>query len=213
MTDDEIKDIEKRTRQYFYEDGFIEIAVGILFLMLGGYFFATVALPATSRIKSWLDASFVLVILAGLFLVGRLVRFLKFRITYPRTGYVAYKKKEATPRRRAAAAVSGGVIGAAFSVLLAVSPSVRAWLPALNGLLIAFACHLFARRADVMRFHILAVVSAVIGLAVALAGIGDIKGISLYYGVFGAAMIVSGIVAFSLYLRRSRTDEEGGHER
>ena len=89
MTDDEIKDIEKRTRQYFYEDGFIEIAVGILFLMLGGYFFATVALPATSRIKSWLDASFVLVILAGLFLVGRLVRFLKFRITYPRTGYVA----------------------------------------------------------------------------------------------------------------------------
>ena len=213
MTDNEIRDVERRTRQYLYEDGFIEMAAGVFFLLLGGYFFASDSLPAASHLKSWLDASMILVILAGVYLVGRLVRFLKFRITYPRTGYVAYKKKEPTPRRRAAAAVSGAIIASAFTVLIAVSPSVREGLPALTGLLGALACYLFARRTGVTRFHILAAASAIIGLAVALAGIGDIKGVSLYYAALGVAVIVSGLVAFSLYLRRSRTDGEGSRGR
>jgi hypothetical protein len=213
MTDNEIRDVERRTRQYFYEDGFIELAVGILFLMLGGYFFASVSLPDTSRIKSWLDASLVLVILAGVFLVGRLVRFLKFRITYPRTGYVAYKRKETTPGRRALAAASGGVIAAVLAALIAVSPSVKDWLPALNGVLLALACYLFARRAEVTRFQILAAASAIIGLAVALAGIGDIKGVSLYYAIFGVAILLSGLAAFRLYPLRSRPDNGAIHGR
>ena len=213
MTENEIRDMEKRTRQYLYKDGFVEMAAGILFFILGGYFYASDSLPATSHLKSWLTASLVLVLFAGKFLVGRLVRFLKSRITYPRTGYVAYKKKETTPRRRAAAAASAAVIAAVLSVLIAVSPSVRAWLPALNGLLGALVCYLFARRTEVTRFYILAAASAIIGLAVALAGIGDIKGISLYYAAFGGAVIVSGLVAFGFYLRRSRTDDEGSRGR
>jgi hypothetical protein len=213
MTDNEIRDLERRTRQYLYEDGFVEMAAGILLLILGGYFYASDSLPAGSHLKSWLDGSLVLVFLAGVFLVGRLVRFLKFRITYPRTGYLAYKKKETTPGRRAATAASGAVIAAAFAVLIAVSPSVRLWLPALNGLLGAVACYLFARRTEITRFHILAAASAIIGLAVALAGIGDIRGISLYYAAFGGAVIVSGLAAFRLYLRRSRTNGEDSYGR
>lgn len=205
MTDD-IRDIERRTKQYFYNDGLTEIALGIMFLMLGGYFFGSIALPANSLAKTWLDASFILVIFAGMFIVRRLVRFLKFRITYPRTGYVSYKKKEIGPRRRAAAAVSGGVVAIVLAVLLAVSPSVKSWLPALNGVLLGFAISLFARRAEIARFYVLAAASAVIGLAIALAGIGDVKGISLYYAVFGGAVVISGLAALILYLRRSRGD-------
>ena len=213
MTESEVRDIERRTRRYFYDDGFVEIAVGLLFLLLGGYFYASVALPAASSVKSWLDASLVVVIAAGVFLVGRLVRFLKQRVTYPRTGYVAYKKTAATPSRRLGAALSGGVIAVALAAFFTVSPSGKAWLPAVNGVLLALACHLFARRSDVGRFHILATASAIIGLGVALAGFGDIKGISLYYAAFGVAVIVSGLAAFSLYLRRSRSEAEGGHGR
>lgn len=213
MTDTELREIERRTRRYFYEDGFVEIAVGLLFLILGGYFFASVTLAETSRVRSWLQASLLLVICAGVFLVGRLVRFLKTRITYPRTGYVAYKKRADGPRRRVAAGLSGAVIGASLSALLAISPSAKAWLPALNGLLLAAAVYLFARRADVPRFHVLAAVSAVIGLAVVLGGFEDIRGVSLYYAAFGGALILSGLVALRLYLRRSRTDVEAGHGR
>ena len=213
MTENEIRDLERRTRRYFYDDGFVEIAVGLLFVLLGGYFLAGVALPADSPVKTWLDASLVLVIAAGMFLVGRLVRFLKQRITYPRTGYVEYKKKDTRPGRSLGAALSGGVIAAALAAFFTVSPSGMAWLPAINGVLLAVACHLFARRSEVGRFHILAAASAIIGLGVALAGFGDIQGVSLYYAGFGAAVLLSGLAAFGLYLRRSRTEAEGGHGR
>jgi hypothetical protein len=87
------------------------------------------------------------------------------------------------------------------------------WLPALNGLLGALACYLFGRRAEITRFYILAAASAIIGLAVALAGIGDIRGVSLYYAAFGGAVIVSGLAALNFYLRRSRTNGEDSHVR
>jgi hypothetical protein len=201
---DHEKEIERRTKQYFYNDGLTEIAVGIVLLVLGVYFFGSVALPAGSVLKTWLDAAFVLIIFSGIFIVRRLVRFLKFRITYPRTGYVSYRKKEATPRRRAIAAVTGGIIGAALSVLLAVSPTAKAWLPALNGFLLSFAVFLFARRTEIARYYILAAVSAVIGLLVALAGVRNVKGISLYYAAFGTAVITSGLVALIVYLRSTK---------
>ena len=54
-----------------------------------------------------------------------------------------------------------------------------------------------------MRTYVLAAVSAVIGFAVTAAGIGDVKGVSLYYGLFGAAVILSGSAALIGYLRRS----------
>jgi hypothetical protein len=203
---DNQKEIERRTKQYFYNDGLTEIAVGIVLLMLGVYFFGSVALPANSPVKTWLDAAFVLVIFAGIFIVRRLVRFLKFRITYPRTGYVSYRKKEGGPRRRALAAASGGIIGAALSVLLAVSPTAKAWMPALNGFLLSFAVFLFARRTEIARYYILSAASAVIGLAIALKGIQDVEGISLYYAVFGAAVITSGLAALTVYLRSTKID-------
>ncbi len=61
-----------------------------------------------------------------------------------------------------------------------------------------------------IRFHILAAASAIIGSGAALAGFGDIKGISLYYAAFGVAVIVSGLAAFSFYLGRSRKEAEVG---
>jgi hypothetical protein len=50
---------------------------------------------------------------------------------------------------------------------------------------------------------VLAAASAIIGVAVTAAGIGDIKGISLYYAIFGAATVISGLAALIVYLHRS----------
>jgi hypothetical protein len=211
MTDD-LRKIERRTMRYFYDDGLVEIAVGVVLLMLGGFFFGQRALPPGSLLKNWLDSAFVLVFLALVFIGRRLLRFLKFRITYPRTGYVAYKKKDVGPRRRVAAAVSGGIIAAALSTLLAVAPSLRAWLPGVNGVLLGAAVYLFARRTDIGRFYVLAAASAIIGLALAYAGFGDIEGVMLYYAVLGAAVAISGLAALAVYLHRSRDGREGSRE-
>jgi MFS family permease len=205
----DIEKIEKRTVQSFYDDGLTEISLGLIFLLLGGYFFAQAAAPEGSALSSALSVLFVLVIVSAGFLVSRILRFLKRRITYPRTGYVAFKKKELSSKRRAATMIVGGIIGAAIAALYGISPSFKALFPALNGLLLAIAMLLFASKVGLARFYILSAASAVIGFAVTAAGVGDIKGVSLYYGLFGAALILSGLAALIVYLRKSpRLDRE-----
>jgi MFS family permease len=205
----DIEKIEKRTVQSFYDDGLTEISLGLIFLLLGGYFFAQAAAPEGSALSSALSVLFVLVICSAGFLVNRILRFLKRRITYPRTGYVAFKKKEPSSKRRAATMIVGGIIGASFAALYGLSPSFKALFPALNGLLFAVAVLLIAGKIGLARFYILSAASAVIGLAITAAGVGDIKGISLYYGLFGAAVTLSGLAALVVYLRKSpRVDRE-----
>ena len=205
----DIEKIEKRTVQSFYSDGLAEIAIGLIFLLLGGYFFAQAVVPEGSALGSALSVLFVLVIVSSGFLVSRILRFLKRRITYPRTGYVAFKKKELSPKRRVATMIIGGIIGGSLAALYGLSPSLKTLFPALNGILFAIAVLLFANKVGLIRFYILAAASAVIGFAVTAAGVGDTKGISLYYGLFGAAVIISGLATLVAYLRKSaRADRE-----
>lgn len=199
----DIEKIEKRTVQSFYDDGLTEISLGLIFLLLGGYFFAQAAAPEGSALSSALSVLFVLVIVSAGFLVSRILRFLKRRITYPRTGYVAFKKKELSPKRRVATMIIGGIIGGSLAALYGLSPSLKTLFPALNGILFAIAVLLFANKVGLIRFYILAAVSAVIGFAVTAAGVGDVKGVSLYYGLFGAAVIISGLASLAIYLRKS----------
>jgi len=208
----DIEKIEKRTVQSFYEDGLFEIALGAVFLLLGGYFFAQMTAPKGSTLEDVLSILFVLVIGSSAFLASRILRFFKRRITYPRTGYVTFKKKEPSTRRRVATAVVAGIIGASLAALYSLSPSVKVLLPAVNGLLLAIAVLLFANKIGLIRYYLLAAASAVIGFAVTAAGIGDIKGVSLYYGLFGAAALLSGLVTLVVYLRRSPRPGAAGPE-
>jgi hypothetical protein len=208
----DIEKIEKRTVRSFYEDGLFEIALGLVFLLLGGYFFLQAVVPEDSAFGSVLSVLFIFVVFFAVFFVNRLLRFLKRRITYPRTGYVAFKKKEPSPKRRIAAAVTGGLMGASLAALYGLSPSVRTLLPALNGILLAVVGLLIANKIGLLRYYVLAAVSVVIGFAVTAAGIGDTKGISLYYGLFGAAVTVSGLAALFVYLKRSPRPAAEGPE-
>ena len=205
----DIEKIEKRTVQSFYSDGLAEISIGLIFLLLGGYFFAQAAAPEGSALGSALSLLSVLVIVSAGFLVSRILRFLKRRITYPRTGYVAFKKKASSPKRRAATMIIAGIIGAGMATLYGISPSFNALFPALNGLLLAVAVLLIAHKVGLARFYILAAASAFTGIAVSAAGVDDMKGISLTFGLFGAAVTLSGLATLIVYLRKSpRADQE-----
>jgi MFS family permease len=199
----DIDKIEKRTVRSFYEDGLTEIALGLIFLLLGAYFYAEATLPPGSTVLTVVSSAAFLAVFAAAFLVNRLLRYLKRRITYPRTGYVTFKKKEAGPKRRLAAAAVAMVIGGGMAVLYGLSPSVRLLLPAVNGLLFAVAGLLVANRIGVGRFYVLAAASAAIGVGLTAAGAGDAKGVSLFYLLFGAAVILTGAAALAVYLRRN----------
>jgi hypothetical protein len=207
---DDLKAIERRTVRSFYDDGLTELVIGAILLLLGGYFYIRQGRVGTPRVSLSDTAFFLLVIFAGL-LANSLLRFLKRRVTYPRAGYVSYRK-EVRPRRQWIAAVSGALIAALLSVLTAISPSAKAWYPAIDGFLIAVALLVLAAKLGALRFHILAVVSAALGTGIAAAGIVYVRGVILYGALMGAALALSGALTLARFLHRNKPASEDSLE-
>jgi hypothetical protein len=208
----DIEKIEKRTVRSFYDDGLVEIAIGLIFVLLSAYFFSQTIIPKGSSINAILTGLFMIVLVSSNFLGSRFVRFFKRRITYPRTGYVAFKKKELSPKRRVAAAIAAGLIGASVAALYGLSSSIKTLMPALYGILFGIAVFFIANRIGTLRFYLLSVASAIIGVAIAAAGVEEIKGVFFYYIFFGASVMISGLVTLILYLRRFPCTIPGGLE-
>ena len=78
MTND-LKQPQLRAIQYFYVDGSFEFGFGLLCLMLGVFFYIE------THVQGWLsavvDGSLVMVMIGGAWLINRLIKQLKERIT------------------------------------------------------------------------------------------------------------------------------------
>lgn len=208
----DIDKIEKRTVQSFYDDGVFEIALGFVFALLGSYLYIQTVLPKGSAWAAFMSFALVGVIFLTGVLVNRAIRFLKRRISYPRTGYVAFKKQSVNPKKRLRAGFFGGFIGLLLPLLLGLAPSLNALLPALCSFPLAMIAFKIANKIGVARFFVLAVVSAVIGFALTVAGIGGPRGISLAFGLIGGCLILSGSFALIVYLRRNPRPSPSGPE-
>jgi len=208
----DIEKIEKRTVQSFYDDGSFEIALGVVFVLMGGYLYVQTALPKGSALAAIMSVAMIGVIFLAGFLVNRIIRFLKRRITYPRTGYVAFKKQPVSPRKRRRAGLFGGFMGLLLVPLLGLAPSLSALLPIMVSFPLAMIAFKIANKAGVARFFVLAALSAIIGFALTAAGIGSARGIGLAFGLIGGSMILSGVTALVVYLRRNPRPAPAGPE-
>jgi hypothetical protein len=180
--------------------------MGGFFVLLGGYFGAQVLLPEESLVGSMLTPALLLVVVGGGLLGRRLIGKLKERLTYPRTGYVAYKRP--SPNRRRVTALVAVGMGILVSALIASSPASQRWIPAISGLLIGVFWLFYAHRLGVARLYVLAPISAVCGVAITLAGFTEQTGLPLYYLSMGLILLVSGGWTLWSYLRRTSGTEE-----
>lgn len=195
----------RRPWQYWFEDGLVEIAVGGVLVAIALLFLAEVASGTAGLAAPGLPV----VVGGGSWLAGRAVKAAKERLTYPRTGYVAYKRERRRGRivrTLAACAVMGGLVGAVMAQL----PS-GAWITAAEGLLGSVAFFLLGHKVDLTRFYALAGVSALLGVAASWAGLSDTLGSVVLYGGIGVAVIASGLVALRGYLRSSQPPAEVEH--
>src|SRR4051812_38291481 len=113
-----------RTIQYWFEDGIVELGIGGLFLLLGIYFY----LQATLENKLWveqLSASFALVFILGWYVIDSFIRSAKERITFPRTGYVAYKPDMSNKKyvRLVLAIIVGALVAVGLLMVFSSRPS------------------------------------------------------------------------------------------
>jgi hypothetical protein len=198
-----------------YVDGLTEIAAGILQLLLAGQIFLTTALHGSSAWLLPLLSLFLLAFGAFALFQQRVVRAIRVRIAYSRTGYVSYR--EPGKRRRlvlvaltALLAIVVGVLGFWFrGRSTAWSPDhwLRA-LPALVGIVSSAAMITFAIRTGLTRFLLVAALSSTLGLAISYAWPDPKLGLSVFLACLGCILLISGGITLWRYRRLPRVPSE-----
>jgi hypothetical protein len=197
----DIDTVIQRTRRYGLSDGLAEVSIGILFLLIGLFFWAGLAITAGPFQAILLTLGLPLVVIIGGRLLGKVSLRLRERWTYPRTGYVTYPHSPRTRRWRALAIGSLVTLGT-LAVMFLAGPESYAWMPLLDGILLGFLLLWISQ--GLKRFYLLAAFALTTGVILALNGIGGNLGHGLFYSVTGLALLLSGGLTFWGYLRNNQ---------
>jgi len=200
--DTELSRVQRRTVQYWFQDGLVELVLGSGFLLLGLCFVLLGMVPSPGPLTL-----VPVVLMIGLCAAGpRLIKKAKERVVYARTGFVSFARPSL--RRRWLTALVGFVSASLLGVLVTRAPSLEVWVPTALGLAMAGLFLRMNRPAQLDRLSVLASVSALTGLLVSLHGdTGNLAG-GIYFTAVGAVMTVGGALALRSYLRNAPPPED-----
>ena len=202
-----IKDIQKQTYRYYYQDGLVELAVGILFLVIGLDTYVISSLPPSSpaAIAAWI--ALPILTIAGIFGVQRLVRNLKERHVHPRTGYIEF-----VPKRNPYRWVISGIT---LALIVAIIALPYDWLQkgsVAGGTILCIILASIGAQVDLKRLIVVGILSLVIGVSFALTTLSDIASLAVTFAAAGVVLVLTGGVAFRKYLSGNPLAEEAVHD-
>lgn len=195
----EIVQAPRRTAGYWYADGLVEIGTGLLFLLLTAFFAVEGLAPADSLPPGFSAFGLPVILLGGMAVAGLALRSLKRRLTYPRTGYVAYPPTH--PMRKVLAGVIGGTVSLLLVLLLTDRLEWIRALPTLQGAAVAAVWLLMGYRTGIARLAAHGLLALLAGLASGWAGWPTWLGTSAVFGAIGLASLLTGAFVLTRYLR------------
>jgi hypothetical protein len=195
----------KRTRAYWFNDGLVEITMGFLFLLSGGYVLLQgVVSNSLSRI---LSLFFPILLIGGVYVGRKVLSSYKERIIYPRTGYVDNPK----PIRRRGCVSTILIMIVLFTSIwyMIEAPPITPAVPLVFGISMGlFWIVIGFLGGGIKRMYAMGIVSILLGiLQVEIWNEYD-TGSAFYLFLMGGVMIVSGGIAFRNYLKKSVTPVE-----
>lgn len=198
--------ITLRSKQYWFDDGLVELLVGGLFAILAGFFWWQMATNAGGLVMGIAMAiAMPLIILVGAFGMGWLLRTLKERLIYPRTGYVTYARPQKNQRRRSR--LLGLFFGLFFATLI-TQFRLEAWLPVLMGSALGLYFFVLGYRMALLRFQLLAIWSIAAGVMLVYLETAALAASALILLLVAAALIFSGTVNLLRYLANTRPSSD-----
>lgn len=200
----------QRPYRYWYEDGIAELVTGILLSLLALFYYLDTRLVMSGPLG--MVGHLVLVaFIVGLFISSRWwINKVKQWITYPRTGYVAYRRPQGWQRwrRLLLAMLVGAMVGGATAL---ASLPVH-WSPVLVGLAFSGTFLYQAWRVGVLRLYTLALVALVTGIVVGISGLTAMMANVAFFGFLGLCLGISGGVTLARYLHSTPAPDPAGEE-
>lgn len=204
MANDPIQNNLTRPQRYWYVDGLAELAGGVVIFLVGLCYAIAALLPEGLASGLVIGIGQPALVLGAAWISRRVVRDLKERVTYPRTGYVEYRQPGG-PNRWArvllVALVAFGI--SALTALLGRGLPDRVW-PLLTGLLLALAIAYLGARIGLKRFYAVAGFSLLAGAAIYLLDLAGSWPAALIFGSEGLAWVISGLLTLVHYLGNTR---------
>lgn len=196
-----LSEVEQRVKRYWFTDGLAELIGGGMFILLGVYFSMQELLGQNSLVGGILQASLVLLMIAGAYASRRLVNSLKTRITYPRTGYVEYPaNKKETRSRLILVVILAASISALSMAFIRLFQSFDSMV-AVTGFVVGMVLVLLrAKASGLARFYILGAVSMILGFVLSVSGLANGHSLGLFYSLMGLCFLISGGLTLKHYL-------------
>ena len=206
-------DVEQRVKRYWYEDGIVELAIGGMFILLGLYFGLQGIFGEGSRASVIMQVGLFVVVFGGIVGVQWVVNTLKAKLTYPRTGYVEYRKdgQDIKKQRNIFMGVALALLAASIvlfdfflyldSMILGTGVIVGAIFIALRG-----------KSTGVTRFYVMGVFSILFGVGLSLDKLSQEYNLALFYGLFGVVVMISGGLVLRDYLSENPMPTDSDNE-
>jgi hypothetical protein len=200
-----VSEYMRRPLRYAQADGLNDMGLGLATLGWSLVMFLEMRAPSDSiwsRGQSF--PVLALLILGPLFLLIHFgTRYIRSRVTFPRTGYVAYRRQ---PSKWVMAVALGA--GTAAAVALATQSSARLFRgPFLFGLVLGLAYFFAALKQRLGRYWIIGSLSLMLGAAIEIERVELQQATLWYFLLMGAAMLCTGGLTMYLYLRRTHPPE------
>lgn len=196
----DLRELERRPVKYWNEDGLPELVMGTLWILWGGAWIVGNALPRGAVWNAYWTFAPVLLVLSSV-AAAWAIKKLKAHLTFPRTGYVAWK----TPTRgqRVMTAAVASVVAAAAVALIVRSRTEGLERIAAPGLGVILSLGFLVASVTQRAPHLLALGGVALGLGFAFAALdAGWAAVNWMLVALGAAAVIMGAARLRMFLVR-----------
>lgn len=199
-----IENIIRNTRKYWYVDGLSEIAGGLIIFFAGLSYWLVAQMENTAYKFVLLTLAQPVVIILGSWLAQKILPWIKERVTYPRTGYLEFRKP--VKKRRFQRILYVGLIAAVVGALVTMISSAlpERFLPFLSSVFLTMVSIYIGYHTNVRRFYWIGLVMLGFGAFLTYLNFSGSLPYTLLFSGIGIIWVISGIITLILYLRKTQ---------
>ena len=200
----EINETIKRTKRYWYVDGFSEIGIGLLLILIILFNHAAGQVYDSTLQVLLFAVGMPLLIFIGSQGINLTVKQLKEKITYPRTGYVSYPRRTGNQRlkRVLLSATISAVLGAVLTIFSGMVSDVLQYI--FTALVIALAYIYIGYAVGLVRFYCIAAGTLVLMGILLTQNLSTTAFFLTFFIGQGLIWIISGTLTLWNYLRTTQ---------
>jgi hypothetical protein len=199
----DINEIIRNTRRYWYVDGLAEILGGLVIFFTGLSYWLVYSMEDSGLKYILLIIAQPVVIILGAYLVRIILPKIKEKLTYPRSGYLTFKKPDRNKRVRRA--LIAGLIAAIIAVLVGMvyNGLPQRLIPLFSSFFLTIFSIYIGYQVAVPRFYLIGLLILILGGIISWLNPNGALPYMLLFSGMGTLWIISGLITLFLYLRNT----------